>query len=264
MIGHHMHTKTLGAGVAAAVALGTLTAPSPTQAQATPTRLLVRAVAHDAKIIGTGVGGARITVRDLATGEVLAEGVQEGSTGDTQSIVVRPVERGATVFDTPGAGAFTATLMLTAPTRVEVVAEGPLATEHATQRASKTVLMVPGQHLVGEGLVLELNGFTVEIESPTADRVAAGPMDVRARVTMLCGCPTQPGGLWDADHIAITARLVRDGRVVAEAPLAYAGRSSTYTGTLDVPSGSSGELQVIAVDAGRANTGMATKALVVR
>lgn len=241
-----------------------LALPALAGAQVTPTKLLVRVVANDAKIIGSGVGGARIVIRDVSTGEVLATGVQEGSTGDTQFIMVDPIERGGKVFDTPGAAGYTATLQLSKPTQVEIVVEGPLGTAHAIQRASKTVLMVPGQHLEGEGVIVVLNGFTVEILSPAEGTVTDGELEVQARVTMLCGCPTEPGGLWDANHIEITARLVRDGRIVAEVPLSYAGQTSTYRGTIASPGSGEAELQVIAVDVGRANTGMATMVVRIR
>lgn len=238
--------------------------PGLARAQVTPTKLLVRVVANDAKIIGSGVGGARIVIREVSTGKVLASGLQEGSTGNTRFIMVDPIERGGRVFDTPGAAGYTATLQLSDPTQVEIVVEGPLGTEQALQRASKTVLMLPGRDLEGEGVIVVLNGFTVEIQSPAEGVVAGGELEVKARVTMLCGCPTEPGGLWDADHIEITARLVEDGRIIAEVPLTYAGERSTYRGTITLPSSAGAELQVIAVDVGRANTGMATRALRIR
>ena len=84
-------------------------------AQATPTQLRVRVLAHDAKIIGSGVSGARVTITDLATGELLASGVQEGGTGNTGTIIRTPWERGATIFDMDGTGLFEATLLLDAP-----------------------------------------------------------------------------------------------------------------------------------------------------
>ncbi len=235
------------------------------RAQALPTKLLVRVVAHDAKIIGSGVGGARVTIRDAETGAVLAEGVQQGSTGNTTAIMRTPWERGATIFDTEGAASFLATLDLTKPTRVEVSAEGPLDTPEAMQRGSKTFLMVPGVDVVGEGLLIELNGLRVSIESPADHAELTGrTVPVRATVTMLCGCPTEPGGLWNADHKTITARLVRDGTVMAEDTLHFAGRTSQYETTLSAPAPGAYTLQVIAVDPTRANTGMATRTLTVR
>lgn len=245
------------------LSLATLVAATalPAIGQTDPTRVLVRAVAHDAKVIGSNVGGARITIRDAASGEVLASGVQEGSTGDTRAIVVEPRARGATVYDVEGTAGYTAELDLDRPTRVEIAAEGPLETPHAAQRASKTVLVVPGVDVLGEGVILELNGFTVEIESPTED-VASGPtLDVRARVTMLCGCPIEPGGLWDADRLDVVARVVRDGEVVAESPLPFAGETSTFAGAVEAPGTGPAELQVLALDPERANVGMARIAI---
>src|SRR3989304_3628672 len=93
---------TLAAGVAAA-------AP-PAQAEAGPTKGVVGATPRDAKVISSHVGGARITIRDVATGAVLAEGIQQGGSGDTRPIMQKPHARGATVYDTPNAASYVATL----------------------------------------------------------------------------------------------------------------------------------------------------------
>jgi len=230
-------------------------------AQGVPTRLLVRVLAHDAKIIGSGVGGARLTVKDVHTGAVLATGTQEGGTGDTGLIMRTPWTRGETRFDTEGTASWLATIDLAEPTWVEVVAEGPLGFEEALQRGSKTLLMVPGVDVVGEGLVVELNGFTVVIESSegSVDHALA----VRAKVTMLCGCPTEPGGLWDADRFDVVARLVRDGRTAAEASLSFSGETSIYKGNIVAPDAGEYELQVLALDPERANNGMARRMVTV-
>ncbi len=260
-----MRTKHLGLAGAFLVIAATMAVPWPLAAQI-PTRLLVRAVANDAKVIGSGVGGARITIRDARTGQVLAEGEQKGSTGDTNSIMVAPRKRGSKVFGTDGAAHFLATLSLDEPTLVEVVAEGPLGTEQALRRASKTVLMLPGEDFLGEGLVLNLYGFTVVIERPGDDgRPNTGsPFEVRAKVTMLCGCPTEPGGMWDADQMSITARLLRGDAIVADATLRYAGERSTYVGSLTASEAGQYDLVVLAVDTGKANSGMARSRVEVR
>ncbi|HUO85249.1 MAG TPA: hypothetical protein VM534_09060 [Thermoanaerobaculia bacterium] len=150
------------------------------------TAVVVRAVSRDAKIIGSGVGGARITIRDVATGVLLAEGIQEGGTGDTRRIITEPHVRGESRFETPGAAAFRALLPLERPTRVEVIAEAPLGTPQSTQRSSKTLLLVPGHDVTGDGIVLEIHGFTVEIQRPQeSDRHEAGEeLEVRTRLTM--------------------------------------------------------------------------------
>jgi hypothetical protein len=246
----------------AAVAALFLALPAPSvSAQPVPTRLLVRVLAHDAKIIGSGVGGARVAVKDARTGEVLASGVQEGGTGNTEVIMRAPWTRGAALFDVEGTGSWLTTLDLAAPTWVEVVAEGPLGFEAAMQRGSKTLLMVPGVDVMGEGLVVELNGFTVVIESVGSETGRA--VDVRAKVTMLCGCPTEPGGIWDSNRFQVLARLVKDGRIVTEAPLSFAGETSTYEGRLAPPEPGDYELQVLALDPERANNGMARRRVAV-
>ncbi len=94
--------------------------------QSLPTTVVVRAVSRDAKIIGDGVGGARITIRALESGKVLASGLQRGGTGDTKKIMQQPRVRGESVHDSPDAAAFRATLNLVRPTKVEIIAEGPL------------------------------------------------------------------------------------------------------------------------------------------
>lgn len=233
----------------------------PLSAQTVPTQLLVRVLAHDAKIIGSGVGGAKVTVKDARTGAVLASGLQEGGTGNTAAIMSTPWTRGAVLFDREGTGSWLATLELTEPTWVEVIAEGPMGFEESAQRGSKTLLMVPGVDVVGEGLVVELNGFTVVIESPAAE--VGRTVDVRAKVTMLCGCPTEPGGLWDSDRFTVVARLVRNGRVVAEAPLAFAGETSWYAGRLATSEPGEYELQVLALDPERANNGIARRRVMI-
>lgn len=234
------------------------------QENGTPTRLLVRAVANDAKVLGTGVGGARITVRDAATGEVLAEGVQEGGTGDTRAIMA-PRERGARVYDRDGTAGFEAVLDLSAPTRVRVEAEGPLGTPHAVQSAAATLLVLPGVDVLGEGLVLVLHGFTVKLERPRGEGpFAVEEVPVRVDVTMLCGCTIEPGGLWDADRLTVTAQLVREGRVVVEAPLGYGGEIGIFEGRIRPPGPGRYELRVTAVDAERANAGMVTREIAVR
>ena len=156
------------------------------QDQGVPTKVMIRAVSRDAKVIGTKVGGARITVRDVSTGAILAEGIQKGETGNTDQIMVQPRKRGVPVFDTPGTAGFLATVMLKQPTMVEVTAVGPLGTPQSTQRVSKTLLLIPGQDVLGDGIVLEIHGFTVTLLAPQADArpIIGTAFEVRTTVTL--------------------------------------------------------------------------------
>ncbi|MBT8401558.1 MAG: hypothetical protein KJO98_13855 [Rhodothermia bacterium] len=220
-----------------------------------PTSITVRAVSHDAKIIGSNVGGARIVIRNAATGEVLADGVQEGSTGNTTRIMVAPAHRDSARYDTEGSARFVADLAIAEPTVVDIEAFAPLGTPASMMRSSKRMLVVPGQHVTGEGIILELNGFTVELIEATA---ATGRITIGARVTMLCGCPTEPGGMWNSNDITIRAYLESAGRTVQMKKMAYAGRTSEYAATFEgVPSGVY-DVRIVASDSGKGNFGMTT------
>ena len=222
------------------------------------TKVMIRAIARDAKVIGEHVGGARITVRDVSTGKILAEGMQKAGTGDTDLIMKKPRVRGATVYGTPDASGYLAVLNLDKPTVVEVSAEGPLGSPQATQRATTTLLLVPGEDVLGEGILLELHGFIVKTLAPAMDgqEKIGSPFEVRATVTMMCGCPIEPGGIWDANKIHVVARLISEGKIETEIPMEYAGVVNTFKGEVPATNPGQVELQVLAMDPENTNFGV--------
>lgn len=249
-----------------AICLTALAAVSPLSAQTSgkETKIMIRAIARDAKVIGKHVGGAKITVRDTATGEILAQGMQAEGTGDTNLIMKTPRTRDMKVYDTPDSSGYLAVLHLDKPTVVEITAEGPLGNAQATQRASTTMLVVPGEDILGEGVLLEIHGLIVTALSPVADAQVKGgsPFEVRATVTMACGCPTEPGGLWDANKIRVVARLLRDGKVESETPMTYAGVQNTFHADVAPVAGAT-ELQVLALDSTGGNFGLMREAVAI-
>jgi hypothetical protein len=156
-------------------------------AEKIPTKVVVRVVSKDAKVVGSGVGGAFVRIKNLETGEILAQGKQEGGTGETDRIMVQPRRRGEVLFGTPDAAFFQAEIPLDKPTQVEIFAEAPLAHPHALQKGSKTITLIPGKHILGEGLIIELNGLIVNILSPSPkDNLRSGrDALVKAEVRML-------------------------------------------------------------------------------
>lgn len=231
----------------------------------TPTRVVVRALAHDAKLIGSNVGGARIMITDPTTGSVLADGIQEGNTGDTALIMTERPARHGTMYATPGAAHYTAELVLERPTVVDITAIGPLGNPEATTRTTKRMLLLPGRHVEGEGVILELNGLTVDwLSPPPNNEPAAGePIEIRARVTMLCGCPTEPGGLWDSDDIDIRVRVFSGDELLQEHVMNFSGETSIYEATLSGLEPGSHRIDVTASDAAHANFGRASRTLLV-
>ncbi|UCC72478.1 MAG: hypothetical protein JSV86_19280 [Gemmatimonadota bacterium] len=250
-----MNRLTPALAFAFALALGT--GPAECLAQ-TPTRVMVRVVARDAKIIGSGVGGAKVTVVNAETGAILAEGLHGGGTGNTQLIMNTAHARGMTVYDTEGTAGFLAELDISEPTIVNISAAGPLGYPQAVQTATKQMLVVPGRHVEGDGVVLELHGFIVEIQEPEPLTPVEDVIDVRVRVRMMCGCPIEPGGLWDAADKEFAARLKADGAVVASVNLQFAGRTSMFRGRVPVPESARGKdltLEVLVSEPGSQNFG---------
>jgi hypothetical protein len=164
-----------------------LWAPLSFSAEKISTKVIVRVVSKDAKVIGSGVGGAFVRIRNLETGEVLTQGKQEGGTGDTERMMVQPRRRGETLYGTPDAAFFLAEIPLDKVTQIEIYSEAPLGYPHNIQKGSKTLTLIPGKHILGEGVVIELNGLIVNILNPPLKEILkkAEEVLVRAEVRML-------------------------------------------------------------------------------
>ena len=146
------------------------------------TKIIVRVVSKDAKVIGSGVGGALVRIKNLETGEILAQGKQEGGMGDTDRIMVQPRRRGETLYGTPDAAFFQAEILLGKPTQVEIYTEAPLSYPHAIQKGSKTLTLIPGKNILDEGVIIELNGLIVNILNPSPKESLKKGEEVLVRV----------------------------------------------------------------------------------
>jgi hypothetical protein len=245
--------------LAAALALAAFGLLPLAAAQVEPTEITVRVIGKDSKFVGSSMGGARMTLRDAQTGEILASGVTEGSTGDTKRIM-GPREDSRAVRSSEGAAAFTATLDLDRPRLIEAEAYGPLAQPQAAHRVIATQWVVPGRDITGgDGWVLELPGYVVDVLAPPAHVKLPADMrgvDVRANVALMCGCPITPGGLWDADKIEVKALVTRNGEKLPPVPLTYAGTASQFEGHIPVEAPGVYDVQVYAYDPANGNTGL--------
>jgi hypothetical protein len=159
-----------------------------TAALAIPTHLTVRVQTKDAKFLGTSMGGALITIKDVQTGEILAKGRTAGGTGNTTRIMKTPVARGMPISDDTAAK-FTTTLDLDAPRLIEVTAYGPLANLQAANRVSATQWVVPGKHITeGDAWIMELPGLVVDVLAPPTHTMLTGfpqAVKIEANITMM-------------------------------------------------------------------------------
>jgi hypothetical protein len=150
-------------------------------ARAVETRVMVRARTKDAKFIGSSMGGALVVIRTADTGVVLATGTTTGGTGDTKRIMVEPHARGAAWTDAATAG-FEAVLDLAEPTFVTIEVTGPMGQRQSAARATVQTWLLPGRHVSGDGIMVEIPGFAVNVAAPR-------PHDTVARAGGLARVP---------------------------------------------------------------------------
>jgi hypothetical protein len=234
------------------ILLATAVAALAASAHAQPTHVMIRAQSLDAKFIGTHMGGVMITLRDAATGAVLAQGITAGGTGDTGAIMKTPRERGAAITGGDTAG-FDAVLDISRPTLVRVEASGPVGKPAASIKVASSLWVIPGRDVGGDGWVLTFPGLVIE---PSVQPAANGGLKVAAKVTLMCGCPIEPGGVWDAANYTIEAALLRGDKIVATAPLTYAGQASQFSGAITGAAPGRYVLRVVATDARTPNAGV--------
>lgn len=223
----------------------------------TPTNLVVRAKAKDAKFIGTSIGGAFITVRDALTDELLASGYTEGSTGNTSLIMEECHSRGQRLSD-ENTAAFSTSLSIDAPRRLTITALAPANHPQAAVSAQTQVWLVPGKHIDGEGIVLEIPGFIVDLLAPQTHEVlrASDDITLTANVVMMCGCPLTSGGMWNADEYEVMAMIMQNGELVEEVPMTITGKANTFEAKWAPGNGGSYEIVVYAYDSQTGNTGV--------
>ncbi|MDE3036312.1 MAG: hypothetical protein KGJ14_10105, partial [Nitrospirota bacterium] len=201
------------------------------------TDVLVRVVAHGAMVLGDDVGGARVTITDVATGQLLASGLQRGESGDQTQIMRTPRIMEEPRYSSRPSASFSATLFLDRPTLVDIAVQGPLAYPWAMQRASKTVLLVPGQAMKNDGIVLHLYGFIVQIESPAPGTplIAKEDVKLKASVRTLSGSLVRPHGDWDSRKVKIYGEVLIGQHVVEQLQMFYTGDKSRFEAPFFVP-----------------------------
>lgn len=226
------------------------------------TTVLVRVVAHGAMVLGRDVGGARVTITDVASGTILASGLQQGEAGDQNQIMRTPHILEEPIYSSRPSAAFTTTLELHKPILVEISAEGPLAYPSALQRTSKTLLLIPGEDLTHDGIVLHLYGYLVQIERPKPREalMARADLKLRASIRTLSGSLVRPHGDWDSRKIRIYGEILIGERIIERLQMFYDEGSRTFEAPFfvpqlhDVPNGMT--LRVIATDLATGNAGM--------
>jgi hypothetical protein len=238
------------------------TVPTPPPTGTVPTEIMVRVVAHGAMILGDEVGGAKVSITDVASGRLLASGIQQGEPGDQNLIMRTPRIMQEPRYASRAAASFRATLDLDRPTWVDISVSGPLAYPTAVQRASRTILLIPGQDLVDDGIILDLYGYIVQIVHPKPGDplIAKEDMKLRATIRTLSGAPVRPYGDWDSRKTNIFADVMIGDRIVERVQMFYSGERSMFESPFFVPLPAEAPdgltLRVVAADRSTGNFGM--------
>jgi hypothetical protein len=228
---------------------------------ATPTKLVVRVKAKDAKFIGTGIGGALVVIKDHLTGQILSHGETTGSSGSTDLIMKTPLTRGQSQVDEKTA-LYEAVINIDDPTLVDIEVLAPVNRRNAAVKGSTQLWLLPGKPIAGDGVIIELSGYILDILTPNThqfislDSLKEQSLEFKVSLTMLCGCPISKGGVWNADDIEIKAILKKEGKAVEEFPLSKLPVNNLYDGRLKITAKGNYELLVYAYDPKTNNTGL--------
>lgn len=220
---------------------------------AEPTQLMIRAKAVDAKYIGTSVGGARVIIEDVETGELLDKGWINGSTGNTTTLIKEPITRGQSLSDEKTAG-YLATLDINAPRLVKVTVHAPYGYRQAMHEASVTTWVIPGKDILGDGITLSMPGFIVDAWTQV---LAGGKIDFYAKTSLLCGCPITKDGYWQPTNYEAVAIIMQDEQKIEEVPLTFTGQpAGMFTGKATISSSGHYKAIVYLIDTTTGNVGV--------
>lgn len=223
---------------------------------AQPTKLVVRAKAKDAKFIGTSIGGAKVIIRDALTGEILSQGVTAGSTGNTSLIMKEPHERYKPITDDQTAK-FETAIDIEEPKFITIEIIAPVNQPQASVKAQTQLWLIPGKHIDGEGVIVEIPGFVVNVLSPqTHESLKPSTIKLQANVVMMCGCTISNGGLWDAEKIEVQAIIRKAGKSVKTVMMSVQDKVNTFEADVDLQEPGTYEAIIYAYDDRTGNTGV--------
>jgi len=227
---------------------------------ATETKIIVRAKARDAKFIGSSLGGAYVIIRNKINQQILAEGKTIGSTGNTDLIMKSPKTRGSSITDEQTAG-FLAKIDINEPTFVSIEVVSPSNLKQAQAKVSTELWLIPGKDIVGEGIILEIPGFIIDILKPrthqyiSLNTIKDKPFQFQANVVMMCGCVVEKGGVWNSEEIEVNGILKKDGKLVKEIKMSLIS-TNLFEGEYLIDHGGNYELTLYAYHPKTGNTGV--------
>ena len=227
---------------------------------ATPTTIIIRAKAKDAKFIGSSVGGAQVMVYHKLTGELLTQGITTGSTGNTGRIMREAHDRYFALAD-DNTAKFTAVVDIDEPTLLQIKVTAPVNQRQAAVVSTTEIWAIPGKDILGDGVVLEIPGFIIDVLAPRThqflpfDQLDKQELPIEANIVMMCGCTISDGGLWDANKMEVKALVKHNGTFLTEVDLQISS-PNLFRGVAKIQESGLYEIVVYAYDPITGNTGV--------
>jgi hypothetical protein len=219
---------------------------------AAETQIMVRAKAVDAKYIGSSVGGVKVILEDVESGEILDQGWIRGGTGNTDRLIKNPIVRGSTLSDDSTAG-YLSTIDISSPRLVRFKVIGPYGFRQSLQESSMTSWVIPGKNILGDGITLTMTGMIVDAWTQVLE---GGHITVFADASLLCGCPIFPDGHWDPEKFEASAIIMKDDKTIEEVALNFTGPVGIFSGKTHISTSGHYKAIVYLFDKNTGNVGV--------
>ncbi len=238
-----------------------LTAGFVTQARAAEeTNFVVTVKARNGMFIGTAGGGAQIIIRDRRTGDIMASGTTYGAMGDPALLMADSVKRDA-VLASEGTARYEFSIEFWEPTPVTVSATGPLGQPQNAVTVSEDMILIPGKdYTAGNGIMLELPGFAVDLVSPVPNQKfkmnPKVPVTIEANVMTLDGSLVEKDKPWPPERYQVEVHVYKDNLYITTMELPYSEEPGIYSANLEIPMPGIYRLLVTAFDPVTKEAGM--------
>ncbi len=175
-------------------------------------------------------------------------------------IMKAPKDRYTKIAD-EGAAKFEGRLDISEPIFVRIEVLAPMNHKQSQVSAVTELWLLPGKHIIGDGVILEIPGFIVDALQPrTHQFIKLSTLDqsklkVQANVVMMCGCLIDKGGVWNSDSMEVQVTVKRNGEVLKHEMMQFISPNLFET-TTTIPSPGEYEMIISAYDPNSGNTGV--------
>ena len=156
---------------------------------------------------------------------------------------------------------FLAVLDIDEPVYVNIEVLAPANNKQAQAKVSTSLWLIPGKHLLGDGVILEVPGFIIDVLKPRTHQyislksVKDTPFEIAANTVMMCGCTISDGGIWDAQKMEVKALVKKNEASYTEVTMKPAD-TNLFKGSFTITEPGRYEILVYAYDAQTGNTGV--------